>query len=311
MADSPTVGSGGFVVRPPRAAEQALLRDFFPRDPLGKQSLLFLGAFSQSDNAPLGAVMIRPATQDGLSVGHFLIHVRPEFRRKKIGSILLSHLYALALKNKADKMIVPELIHYNLADNAFYRANGLTPERTFFTYVVPVQTVLEMCASLVERSRRYQHALSEARIERFANLDRVAVAQFFASYYGGFVDQRLAQFERGIYDLFYSSAIILDDKIIAGFLCRTIPGEKAGMLDLILIHPAHRTGIATAMLCHHMAVRVKEGGVITHCVFEADPQHDQFAIGFARRCGAKPGSQRYRYSISKSEMQLRAVTVTR
>jgi hypothetical protein len=81
------------------------------------------------------------------------------------------------------------------------------------------------------------------------------------------------------------------------------------MLDLILTSRPHRRAPVPLVLLAHTARLALEKG-FTSCVFEADERYDHFAVGFACRCGAKAQWRRFRYAISRSEMQLRAVPGT-
>ena len=99
-----------------------------------------------------------------------------------------------------------------------------------------------------------------------------------------------------------SVAAVRDGEILAGALYRSKPNEPSIFLDLILTAPALRRGPAPLLLCAHTAT-IAMTKKYTHCVFEADEHHDHFALSFAKRCGAKAQSYRYRYGISLAKME--------
>jgi GNAT superfamily N-acetyltransferase len=294
----------GFQVRRSKPHEIAGLQAFFPGDPLGNKDILYLGAFGQPGDVPLGAAIVRPSRRGSVKTGHFLIFVRPECRRQKIGSTLVRHLYSLALSNHADLLIFSELIHQDLPENAFYLSCGLTAERAFATYSVEIKRVLDFCEPIIQRFLPSDPTLADMRIQMLNTLNFADLAEFFAPHFGGFADQCLAKLHAGVYDLSLSSAAVRDNQIIAAGLTRTRPNVPSLMLDYILAAPPYRSSpISLAIVAHSVRIALQRG--LTHCVFEADERYDHFAVGFARRCGAKPQWKRFRYSISGAEMEAR------
>jgi GNAT superfamily N-acetyltransferase len=295
----------GFQVRAPRPEERTPLLAFFPNNPLGSQDIHCLGAFGQPGDVPLGATIVRASRGRAGSIGQFLIFVRPECRRRKIGKMLMRHLYALARANNAKQLLLAELVHEERVDNAFYRACGMTPERSFATYSLPLDDLMTLIAPITRRLQRSDSLLAAMRIEPLAALNLTDVAAFFSSNYSGFADRRLAQFHSGVYDLAVSCAAVHEGRIIAGCLCRTRAGETSGLLDLILTGQDFRNNALPLLLFAHCALTGMEKG-ITHSIFEADESYDHFAIGIARRLKINPQWHRHRYSINHPEIASRS-----
>jgi hypothetical protein len=297
----------GFVVRPPKPSEISSLLGFFNPSPLGTQNLTLLGAFGQPGDVPLGAVAVRPVTRAGLSVGHFVIFVRIDCRRRGIGRMLMRHLYQFAANNRADRLALAELIHEDRGENAFYRAVGLSPQRTLASYRIPIghgfTTVCEPAARRFERSHPH---LAGTRVVPLRELDAELVSHFFAANYGGFAERFAGQLRGGHYDLSISTAIVRgDDEVLSAMLIRSRPGEPAVFVDLMVSTPALHNGPAPLVLLAHAAPVASAAGS-THCVFEADADYDRFAVGAALRCGATMEGKRFRYAIEKAKIEARA-----
>jgi GNAT superfamily N-acetyltransferase len=298
----------GFQVRSGRPHEAPALLAFFPNNPLGQKNLLLLGAFGQPGDVPLGAAIIRASRRGNLNLGHFLIWVRPECRRRQIGARLMSHLFQLAIKNDADQLTLAELIHQDRPDNAFFTAVGLSIERSFATFQAPLQKALTTISGpIAARFERSHPHLAGAQIVPLGQLDIEDVAQFFVQHYPGFVDQRLEQLASGHYDLSVSVGAVREGKLFGGALVRSKPNEPSIYLDLILVAPEFRSGPAPVVLCAHIS-RIGMARGYTHCVFESDERFDHFATGFAKRCGAERQWHRHRYGISRGELALRAAS---
>jgi GNAT superfamily N-acetyltransferase len=292
----------GFHVRTPRPHEAATLLSFFTGEPLGSEKVLVLGAFAQPGDVPLGAAIVRPSHRGGVNVGHFFLFVRPEFRRQGIGARLMNHLYGMALANHAQWLILGELIHQDRPENAFCRAVGLSPERSFATYSLSIAHALEkICGPIADRFERTHPHLAGAEILPLDQIDAAQAARFFAAHHSGYVGQRLSQFESNAYDRAVSGVAVRNGEIFAGLLVRSKPGESSVLIDLVLSLPPYRNGPTPLVLLAHGA-RLALEKKYTHCVFEADEHFDLFAAGCARRCGAKPQWLRHRYSISNAHM---------
>jgi ribosomal protein S18 acetylase RimI-like enzyme len=296
----------GFVVRSPKPSEIPTLLGFCTPCPFGTQNVTPLGAFGQPGDVPLGAVVVRAVTRAGQSVGHFVLSVRIDCRRRGVGRMLMTHLYQLAAENRADRLVLAELIHEDRAENAFCRAVGLSPQRTLGTYRIPIghgfATVCEPVARRFERSHPH---LVGTSVLPLRDLDAGQVARFFAANYGGFIDCRLEQLRSDHFDLSISNAITRDGEIRSAMLVRSRVGEPTVFVDLMASTPALRNGPAPLVLLAHAAPVASVAG-FTHCVFEADADHDRFAVGAAIRCGATMEGRRYRYAIERAAIESRA-----
>ncbi|HWB54619.1 MAG TPA: GNAT family N-acetyltransferase [Tepidisphaeraceae bacterium] len=292
----------GFAVRRPRAEEVPFVAAFFPGNPLGTQNIIYLGAFGQPGDVPLGAVVVRAFEGAHKKIGEFLIFVRADCRRRKIGTMLMRHLYSLAIANHADQMILADLVHQDRADNAFYRSCGLLPDRALSSYAVEIKRGLAFCEQIVEHFWAGDSQMAGVSIVSLSTLELADIADFFAAYFPNLPGKYLADLRAGVYDLSLCCAAVRQGEIIASGLARTQAGASSIMLDLILTKPDFRSSpVSAAILAHSARLGLQRG--LTHCVFEADERHDRFAIGFARRCGASPQWKRFRYVINRTEMQ--------
>jgi GNAT superfamily N-acetyltransferase len=292
----------GYQLRIAQPPEIPSLLALFPSNPLGEQSILAIGAFGQPGDVPLGAAIVRPSRRANLAHGHFVLVVHPPFRRQKIGTRLVNAVYQLALRNKAEVLTLAELVHQDRPETAFYRAVGLSVEQTFATFSVSINEGLaKLCSPVAARFERSHPHLAGASILPLAQIEPGKIAGFLTRHYGGFVDQRLAQLRDGYYDLSLSTALVRDDEVVAAGLFRSKPAERSIYLDLVLTAPSLRPGPVPLILFTHSGRIALEAGH-SRCVFEADTDHDDFAIGFAQRCGCKAQWDRYRYGISHAEM---------
>jgi len=285
----------GFVVRIAKPGEkEMILRQFDSSAVFANDDIVF-GAFGQPGDMPLGGMIVRPF---GKTSAHFLIVVRPEFRRKGIGTRLMENLFTNARRHGTHSFHLQTLVHQDEPENAFYRKMGLTPERVFITYTVSIaDKVLPLCSRIARRFRQKHAALANTQVVAIEHLQADRIAQFFADHYGGQLDHRTEQLHAGFYDASVSTAIVnAAGEILAASLYRTKPGNPAAYLDIVLVHPDHREGPMPLVLFEEAARLGMQHG-IKDCVFEADTELDPFATGFAERCGCKPQWHRYRYGI--------------
>jgi GNAT superfamily N-acetyltransferase len=296
----------GFVVRPPTPHETASLLDFFPTSPLGNENLSLLGAFGQPGDVPLGALIVRPASRGGTNVGHFQVFVRPDARRRGIGSTLMTHLYQLASRNFAARLVLAELVHEDSGENAFCRAVGLSTERSFNSYSIPIELgVMNLCRPIANRFERSHPHLARTDIVPLESLDPEQLALFITTHYTGFLDERVRRLRAGAYNRELSVAAVRGGEILAAMLVCTKAGERSVMIDLIVTAPPLRRGPAPIVLLQHAGETALARGYV-HCVFEADESHDFFAVGSALRCGSTAQWKRHRYAIEKREIDARA-----
>src|SRR5688500_13467996 len=94
-----------YQVREPRPQEIAGLAEPFARSLLGSERLKYLGAFGQPGEVPLGAVAWRAYDMPGGALGvGFQIFVRPEVRRRGVGTNLMRQLFAVATQLNAERV---------------------------------------------------------------------------------------------------------------------------------------------------------------------------------------------------------------
>lgn len=292
----------GFDVRAPRPEELPAITPWFAGSQLGVAQGMIRAAFSRPGDVPLGAYLVR-ATAGG-RVGQFTLFVRPDCRRHGIGRFLVRHLYQLALANKADNLVLAELIHQDEPENAFCKAVGLSADLELGTYELDIAgQVQPLCAPIARRFMRSHPHLQGVRVTTLGEVDAEAVARFLTTYYSGFVEQQTERLRNGFFDPRISTVAAKTDGVITGialFLAK--PNDPAIFLDLVLTEPSIRGGPTPVVLFDESTRQSLAQGKTT-VVFEADARHDDFAIGFAARCGVTtPRWYRYRYSITREQM---------
>jgi GNAT superfamily N-acetyltransferase len=292
----------GFNVRPPRPEELPAITPWFEGSQLGVGQSMIRAAFSRPGEVPLGAYVVRPTA--GGRVGQFTIFVRPDCRRHGIGRFLMMHLYQVAMGNNAEQLVLTELIHQDEPENAFCKAVGLLADMQLGTYELDIAgQVQPLCAPIARRFLRSHPHLQGVRVTTLAEVDAESVARFLTTYYSGFVEQQTERLRNGFFDPRISTVALKPDGTITGialFLAK--PNDPAIFLDLVLTEPSIRGG-PTPVVLFDESTRQSLAQRKTTVVFEADARHDNFAIGFAARCGVTtPKWFRYRYSISREQM---------
>lgn len=292
----------GFVVRVARVEQKSQILRLFDSALVSPSERIVYGAFGKPGDFPLGGVILRPVGTDASDLSaNFQIVVRPEFRRKGVGTRLLQTVIADARRGGMRSLCFSSFVHQDDPYNHFYRRLGMVADRTYITYRVSIPNkVLPVSSRIVQRFRKTNAALAVGRVVAIELIEPVEIARFFATHYGGQVDHRLEQLRSGFYDKSISTAILNPTgEVLAANLYRSQPGNSAIYLDLVLVHPAYRDGPLPLALFEATAwLSLKRG--FKDCVFEADPHHDPFATGFARRCGCQPQGTRCRYSIQLS-----------
>jgi GNAT superfamily N-acetyltransferase len=293
----------GYTIRQPTGQELPVITRWFASSSLGVSQCMVQAAFSRPGDVPLGAYVVRASNQG--RVGQFTVYVRPECRRRGIGRSLLKHLYQLALSNNAEHLIFSELVPQEHADNAFYRALGLSVDTQLGMFELDIaKQVVPLCQPIARRFLRSHGHLRDARIATLEQADPRRVAEFLTSHYGGFVDEQTERLRAGFFDRAISTVSVREGGSVAGvafFLSR--PDDPTIFLDLVLTDPAIRNGPTPLVLFDETARRAVGIGKTT-VAFEADQRRDPFALGFAARCGVTtPKRYRYRYSINRAGMQ--------
>jgi GNAT superfamily N-acetyltransferase len=295
----------GFDVRRPRADELPLIEPWFAGSQLGWSESLVQAAFGQPGDVPLGAVIVRPSR--GGTVGQFTIYVRPDCRRRGIGRHLMGHLYQLALANKAEHLVLTELVHQDEPENDFYRAVGLTPDLSLGTYELDLPNAASpLCEPIARRFMKSHRHLSGVRIVSLEAVDPGHAAAFLTTHYSGFVEQQTQRMREGFFDRTLSTVAVREDGSISGLaLFVSKPNDPAIFLDLVLTEPTTRNG-PTPLVLFAETARLSLAAGKTTVVFEADSKHDPFAVGFAHRCGVtSPRWYRYRYTIGRADFSNR------
>ena len=291
----------GFDVRRPRPEELPVIESWFAYSQIGWAHCLVQAAFGQPGDVPLGAVIVR-ATQNG-KVGQFTIFVRPDCRRRGVGRQLMRRLYQLAETNNAEHLVLTELIHQDEPENAFFRAVGLSPDISLGTFELDIPSKgRPLCDRIVGRYQSSHPHLTQVSIVPLEEVDPARAAAFVTTYYSGFVEQQTERMRDGFFDRSLSTAAVRADGMLTGLaLFVSRPNDPAIFLDLILTEPTIRNGPTPLALFAETARRAIAAGKQT-VVFEADASRDDFAIGFAKRCGeTAPRWFRYRYSIQRAD----------
>lgn len=284
----------GLQIRPPHPAELESVAEWFADSNLARQNAMFLAAFGRPGNRLLGAVMVQADRDQG--TGHFAIHVRLDYRRKQIGTLLMQHLYRMALANDARRLVMSELVHEDLPENTFYLAMGLTPERSMKTYTTRREDCMRVLYPLAERFSRTHPHLVGCEVVPLSAVDAAEVGRFFSEEYGIDAGLQIDAIHRGYFDPEFSCAIVKAGNMVAGGLVRRRADNPHIMVDLLLAAPALRNGPAAVVLCAHITRGMERHG-LAGATFEADERHDSFATSLAKRCGAPAKWQRHRYSI--------------
>jgi GNAT superfamily N-acetyltransferase len=284
----------GFTVRRATESEvESIVRPFGSAS-LTVGSPVVYGAFGQPGEIPLGGLLIRPFGHDAAAM--FQIMVWPEFRRRGIGSRLIQEMQTAAAHNGINYLRLAALVHEDDPMNLFCQKVGLTAERTFGSYTVGLQ-LARMRVTERPAVRYLRNADAKGiKLMPMANADLPSIARFFSDHYGGVFDHRLEEMRQGKFDRAISPVALVGDTVIACALCRSQPDNPTVFIDLILVHPEHRTTALSMVVFDRIALWALTRGY-RQAVYEADAEQDHSAIGLARRLEVKSKSFRRRYSI--------------
>jgi GNAT superfamily N-acetyltransferase len=105
----------------------------------------------------LGAIGAAPRAVGPRTVGDFAVYVRPEFRRRKVGSALWAELQQAVAARGWAGLSAGRLVHQDEPAHPFCARLGLTPTHRFVTFVCTMRAVLAAADRPLARFRNHSH----------------------------------------------------------------------------------------------------------------------------------------------------------
>ncbi len=296
----------GFEILPPRPDQQQAVDALFGDDPLGRENLHRLAAFGRPGDMLLGAITVRPGSGGDPTIAHFRIHIIEQLRRQGIGTKLAQHLFQMALANNCRTLILGEFVNDGSSQHAFTQAIGMTPQRSYKRWHVTASASLKWAMPYLQPYRDSHPHLVGTQVVPLAEVDPAAVSQFFTEFYGGYADRYQQDIRNNLTHNQLSAVAIRDGQILAATLVELMTATKdrpdCARLNLIAVRRDLRLGPLAVLLSADMATRMQLYG-IEDCVFNADEQHDRYAVSYAKRCKGRSGVTQYRMAIDADRMR--------
>ena len=276
-----------FVVRAAGPRDQSYAREWLPDAVGGTPAATFSVAADAITGEVAGVAALR-VFADG--VGRFLVFVKPDFRRRGCGTVLLDGVREAARAAGATRVLTGRSTEAAVTNDgtravvAFMQARGLAVAQE----IVRNRAALTSTVSAIEPIYlRYERAPAQRSHARIVTADQVnprALAAFVVREVGGLPEDVTARLQgRGrAFDPATSHAALVGDAVVGTVL--TLRRGPGLFIESLAVDAAHRGGWVNLALMHYVLRAAAPLGIQT-IEFEHDVRVPDMAK-LARRIGA-------------------------
>ena len=171
------------------AAEIPQIQAWLPQAFLGVPRASFFSAIDESTNALAGAASLRmlPDQSRGAEA-RFLLFVRPEFRRRRVGTHLLQTLTEIARSNKAARFLAGRSLESTDEQVEFFHHMSMQVHSRRILYEMMVERSYSTLHPIFSQLQERGDIPAHARLVRIDEVPTKALAEFATRYLGGLVD---------------------------------------------------------------------------------------------------------------------------
>lgn len=242
-------------------------------------------AVDNKTNRYVGAAVIWQLRRKTL----FWVRVVEGYRRKGIGSALLSKVESLA-KDLRSQIIAPAE-PFGDANEPFLLNKGFVASKIMtrfrLTYEDAKKTVLPIYNAIARRGKiPYAAEIIDFRQVNERGLAQ-SVAEVLSSNMGSQMRDVLARVkgEAKVFDLATSFAVLLEGKPIAAMTTRYCDVSKVWIFPSFVVNSDKRTGWASVWLRYHWGMAIEERNMVADVTFAVREQHRD-TLKFAARTNA-------------------------